>query len=270
MLPTESSNPVLNSDAFNAYAYREGMAAQVSTATITGVVAKSLILINIALVAGCIGYAVTNLSPQALTIGGLAGLVTTLITYFVIHRNPSTAIFLAPLYGVAEGFFLGALTCALERVLEAKGIALAGGLGIQALVVTFCVVLAMLLLYTSGWVRATPAFTKIILASTAGICLTYLVSFILNLCGIETPLLSLSSTAAQGPWGWAAIGINAFVLVIAACWLVLDFQMIEEKVAAGSTRRMEWYCGFAVLVSVAWIYYETVKLLYRIALITRR
>ena len=30
---------------------------------------------------------------------------------------------------------------------------------------------------------------------------------------------------------------------------------------------MEWYCGFALLVSLAWIYYESVKLAFRLALL---
>jgi uncharacterized YccA/Bax inhibitor family protein len=266
----ESNNPVLNSDAFNQYAYREGMAATVSNATISGVVTKSLILINIALVAGCVGYQVAIQSPQAMIAAALTSLVVTLITYFVIHRNPSTALFLAPVYGIVEGFFLGAFTCTLERILEAKGITLVGGLGLQALVVTFSVVIGMLLLYVNRWVRATPTLSKVIMGATAGIMLTYLVSFVLSLMGMHLPFVSLASATATGMSGWIGLGINVLILVVAAFWLVLDFDMIEQRVAAGSTRRMEWYCGFAVLVSVAWIYYESVKILYRLAILTRR
>jgi len=30
---------------------------------------------------------------------------------------------------------------------------------------------------------------------------------------------------------------------------------------------MEWYCGFALLVTLAWIYYEAVKLVVRLAVL---
>ena len=31
--------------------------------------------------------------------------------------------------------------------------------------------------------------------------------------------------------------------------------------------RIEWYCGFALLVTLAWIYYEAVKLAFRLAIL---
>ena len=84
------------------------------------------------------------------------------------------------------------------------------------------------------------------------------------------------------PWGTAAAkaplamprnavtsrqysGINVLILGVASLWLIMDFGLVEQQVAAGAPKAMEWYCGFALLVTLAWIYLEAVKLVFRIA-----
>ena len=47
--------------------------------------------------------------------------------------------------------------------------------------------------------------------------------------------------------------------------LIFDFKLIEDKVKAGAPKHMEWFCGFALLVTLAWIYLESVKLVLRVA-----
>ncbi|MEE9129848.1 MAG: Bax inhibitor-1/YccA family protein [Phycisphaerales bacterium] len=41
----------------------------------------------------------------------------------------------------------------------------------------------------------------------------------------------------------------------------------EDVRRAGAPKQMEWYCGFALLVSLAWSYYEAVKLAFRLAIL---
>ncbi|MHC4142759.1 MAG: Bax inhibitor-1/YccA family membrane protein, partial [Planctomycetota bacterium] len=66
--------------------------------------------------------------------------------YFVIHGKPALAPALAPLYAIVEGAFLGALTAALDGVLAQMGYAAAGGLALQAFVITISILIAMLAL----------------------------------------------------------------------------------------------------------------------------
>ena len=104
--------------------------------------------------------------------------------------------------------------------------------------------------------------------ATLGIMLTYVLSFLMALLfGASLPLISLSSAATGGTMAWVAVGINVLILGIAAMWLIVDFGMIEQRIAAGGPRSIEWYCTFALLVSLAWIYFEAVKLVFRLALI---
>jgi uncharacterized YccA/Bax inhibitor family protein len=61
--------------------------------------------------------------------------------------------------------------------------------------------------------------------------------------------------------GFMAIGFSAFVVVIAALNLVLDFDMIESGAQAGAPKYMEWYGAFALVVTLVWLYLEILRLL---------
>ena len=83
--------------------------------------------------------------------------------------------------------------------------------------------------------------------------------------GIQLPFISLGSTMATGMSGYIGLGLNLFILGIASFMLIFDFKLIEDKVNAGAPRYMEWFCGFALIVSLAWIYFEAVKLVLRLS-----
>jgi uncharacterized YccA/Bax inhibitor family protein len=52
-----------------------------------------------------------------------------------------------------------------------------------------------------------------------------------------------------------------FIVVIAALNLVLDFDFIEQGEARQAPRSMEWYAAFGLLVTLVWLYLETLRLL---------
>ena len=49
--------------------------------------------------------------------------------------------------------------------------------------------------------------------------------------------------------------------MIAALNLILDFDFIERGAEAGAPKYMEWYGGFALLVTLVWLYLEILRLL---------
>jgi uncharacterized YccA/Bax inhibitor family protein len=51
------------------------------------------------------------------------------------------------------------------------------------------------------------------------------------------------------------------VVGVASLNFILDFDMIERSVAARAPRWMEWYAGFAVLLTIIWLYLEILRLL---------
>jgi uncharacterized YccA/Bax inhibitor family protein len=67
-------------------------------------------------------------------------------------------------------------------------------------------------------------------------------------------------------WGDSSalgIGINIFVVAIAAFSLILNFEQIEVGQQMGAPKYMEWYSAFGLLVTMVWLYIEILKLLSR-------
>jgi uncharacterized YccA/Bax inhibitor family protein len=62
----------------------------------------------------------------------------------------------------------------------------------------------------------------------------------------------------NGPIG---IVFSLVVVGIAALNLVLDFDFIENGVASGAPKWMEWYAAFALTVTLVWLYIEILRLL---------
>ena len=167
--------------------------------------------------------------------------------------------------------FLGAVTSTLDNVLANVLPAEAGftsvGLALPAFLITICSCLSMLGLYSAGIIRPTQRFKAIVCTLTGAVMLVYLTMFALSIFGIRMPFLSLSSAFEGGTPALIGLGFSVFTFGLASLWLIIDFGEIEAIVEHGAPRHMEWYGGFILLVTLAWIYYEAVKLIFRLALI---
>ncbi|HQR93898.1 MAG: hypothetical protein B7Y15_02065 [Bacteroidetes bacterium 24-39-8] len=179
----------------------------------------------------------------------MVGIFGGLITAIAITFKPNWAPFLAPLYGLLEGLFIGGISAIFNAAFATKY----PGLVMQAVGLTFGVALAMFLLYNFRIVRATEKFKAVIIASTVGIGIFYLITMVLNLFGVNISFMYDNSLLS--------IGISLFVTAIAALNLIMDFDMIEQGAERGAPKFMEWYGAFGLLVTIVWLYIEMLKLL---------
>jgi uncharacterized YccA/Bax inhibitor family protein len=215
--------------------------------TINGTVNKTGLMLILVLVGAMYSWAQFNGPDSApammpLVLGGaIGGLVLALVTAF----KKTWAPFTAPLYAVVEGVFIGALSAIFEARYP--------GIVIQAVGLTFGTMAAMLLAYRSGLIRATEKFKLGVVAATGGILLLYLAQFVMGFFGHSMGFISGN--------GFMAIGFSAFVVVIAALNLVLDFDLIESGAQSGAPKYMEWYGAFALTVTLVWLYLEILRLL---------
>lgn len=179
----------------------------------------------------------------------MVGAIGGLILAFAISFKPNWAGYLAPLYGLLEGLFIGGISAILNAAFAKQY----PGLVMQAVGLTFGVSLAVFLLYNFRIIRATEKFKSVIIASTFGIFLFYALTWILRLFGVNVSFVYDSSLIS--------IGISLFVVAIAALNLVLDFDMIEQGAERGAPKFMEWYGAFGLMVTLVWLYFEILKLL---------
>ncbi len=175
----------------------------------------------------------------------IGGLIIAIVLAFV----PKYAPYLAPAYAIVEGVFVGAVS-AIYNYAFAKT---APGIVMQAVGLTFGVVIAMFLLYNFGVIKATQRFKSIVFTATAGIAIFYLLAWVLRMFGIDMPLIHESSMLG--------IGFSLVVVAIAAMNLIIDFDMIEQGSAMGAPKYMEWYGAFGLLVTIVWLYIEILRLL---------
>lgn len=179
----------------------------------------------------------------------MVGIFGGLITAIAISFKPNWAPYLAPLYGLLEGLFVGAISAILNAAFAEKY----PGLVMQAVGLTFGVAIAVFLLYNFRVIRATEKFKSVIIAATMGIALFYLLTMILRLFGVNVSFMYDSSMLS--------IGISLFVVAIAALNLILDFDMIEQGAERGAPKFMEWFGAFGLMVTLVWLYIEMLKLL---------
>ena len=261
----QSSNPVLaGSDANELFRTGgESRGAVATTATVQGVVNKTTFLALLATGAGCVGWAVCSAFPAALWIANIAALVAVLGIFFALRGNPARAMFLGPVYSVVQGFLLGGVAVMLQSILAAQGIAVPGGIALQAFV-------SMLTLYSFGILKGGQTFTRVLSVATLGIFLMYLISFVISLFGVSMPFLSLGSAMEGGSSAMIGLGINVLILGVASLWFIVDFRQIEDLVASGAPKQMEWYAAFGLMVTLAWVYLEALKLVFRLAMMFGR
>ncbi len=179
-----------------------------------------------------------------MALGGIAGFILAIITTFKKSAAPITA----PLYALSQGLFLGGFSAILEQSYP--------GIVIQAVALTFGTLFCLLTAYKSKLIQATENFKLGVTAATGGIFFAYLASFILGFFGIQIP----------GIFGNGGIGIlfSAFVVVIAALNLVLDFDFIENASEGNNPKYMEWIGAFGLIVTLIWLYIEILRLLVKL------
>lgn len=235
-----SGNPSLNDKVFDR-ARGDG-----TTMTIEGTVNKTMLLLTLCVVAASFTwgrYAAVG-APGVNTfalVGGIGGFIVAMVTIFKSEWSPVTA----PIYAVLEGLFIGAISAIFEARFP--------GIVIQAVGLTFGTLLALLGAYKTGLIQATENFKLGVVAATGGIALLYIVSMVMGFFGHSIPFIH------QG--GTLGILFSAFVVVIAALNLVLDFDFIEGGAAQGAPKYMEWYGAFGLLVTLVWLYLEILRLL---------
>jgi uncharacterized YccA/Bax inhibitor family protein len=239
-----TSNPALSSGAFsNLDRVSAGEAM-----TVQGTVAKTGILMLLSLITAgwtWIRFFQSGGDPASVTswmmVGVFGGFVIALVTIFKREWAPVTA----PFYALAEGFFIGGISSIFEANYP--------GIVIQATALTFGTLAAMLAAFQSGFIQVTDNFRLGVVAATGGIALVYLVAIVLSFFGIPVSFIY------EG--GFFGIAFSLFVVVIASLNLVLDFDLIMQGVRHQLPKYMEWYCGFALMVTLIWLYIEFLRLL---------
>ncbi len=250
----KTSNPALGQNTFSDAARSQYGGSLVDAAdrmTLSGTVNKTGILLLCAIATAAWTWNQfmqthdLSFAGPAVMLGALGGFVFAMVTIFKKTWSPVTA----PIYALLEGLVLGGLSAMFE--LRYPGIAM------EAVGLTFGTLFVMLFLYKSGVIKVTQKFRMGVVAATGGIAIFYLLTWLLSMFHIS----AFSSVFGSGLIG---IGFSLFVVAIASLNLVLDFDFVEQGVAYGAPKYMEWYAAFGIMVTLVWLYLEMLRLLSKV------
>lgn len=241
----KSGNPALTADTFDnleRVAYKDN-----NVMTLQGTVNKSAILLIAVIVPGIYTwnlFTATNdfssIMPYFWT-GTLGGLVLA----FVIVFNKDWSPYLAPIYAVLQGLYLGGLSALVNSKFP--------GIVMQALLLTFGIFAVLLVIYKLKIIKVTENFKLIVASATMGVALYYMVSLGLSFWGVQLPFIHQNDING--------IIFSLFVVVLAAMNLVVDFDFIEQGAERRAPKYMEWYGAFGLMVTIIWLYIEILRLL---------
>jgi uncharacterized YccA/Bax inhibitor family protein len=244
----KSGNPTLTEKMFDKSLEMD--ASLQGTMTVRGAINKFGFMM-LMLIAGAAynWHLFEELKQDTMNVLMMVGIFGGLITAIAISFKPNWAPFLAPLYALLEGLFIGGISVIMNAAF-AKSYP---GLVMQAVGLTFGVAISMFILYNFRIINATERFKSVIFTATLGIGIFYLLTMVLRLFGVNVSFMYDSSMLS--------IGISLFVVAIAALNLILDFDMIEQGAERGAPKFMEWYGAFGLMVTIVWLYIEMLKLL---------
>jgi uncharacterized YccA/Bax inhibitor family protein len=189
---------------------------------------------------GSVGY------DNAIPALAWAGLIVGVGLTFLLMFKPHLAKFIAPIYAIAEGFFVGAISRAYENLFD--------GIVVQAAGMTLVVFAVMLVLYRTRIIKVTERFRRIVIMATIGIMVFYGACMLIRLFAGADSVSFLSSPSLLG------IAFSVFVAGLAAFNLALDFDFIERGAKQGLDKSFEWYAAFGLLVTIVWLYLEMLRL----------
>lgn len=250
----KSGNPTLTEKIFDK---SHSIEAEINgTMTVKGAINKfGFLLLMVVAGAAFTWQQYYSGQPESMRMYMIGGAIGGLITAIAISFKPNWSPYLAPVYGILEGFFVGALSAVINDAMAESY----PNIVMQAVGLTFGVAIAMFLLYNFGVIKATEKFKSIVFSATLGIAVFYGITILLRLFGVQMEFMNFGNGSMLG------IGISLFVVAIAALNLIMDFDMIEQGAERGAPKFMEWYGAFGLLVTIVWLYIEILKLLSRLA-----
>ena len=183
----------------------------------------------------------------ALIASVILGIVFQLLAFFAKATTPITGA----LYCVTQGYFISFLVFKVLKGYEY--------LGALALAITMVIILVMAILYTTGVIRVTQKFKMVMLT----LFVTMIGSSLLILIGSFIP--ATQGLVAQIRNNLAlSIAVGVIFIIIAALFLICDFDTIDHVVSNKLPKKYEWAAAFGLAFTVIWLYLKVLDLILKI------
>ncbi|MBO9523062.1 MAG: Bax inhibitor-1/YccA family protein [Nocardioidaceae bacterium] len=183
----------------------------------------------------------TQLLYTLSAVGALGGFALAMVNSFKRVISPALVIG----YAALEGVFIGAMSKTFQ-------LAFGDGVVTGAVLGTVAAVAGTLTAYKVFDIRVGDKFRKWVIAAMFGFVAVTLLDFVLHFF-----------KADLGFNGFGGLGlVMSFVgLGLGVLMLILDFDFVEQGIAAGLPERESWRAAFGFTVTIVWIYIELLRIL---------
>jgi uncharacterized YccA/Bax inhibitor family protein len=181
----------------------------------------------------------------ALMVGSFGAFGLSLVNSFKRVVSPALVMAFCALEGVA----LGALSKFFDNMFADQT---GSSIVMQAVIGTFAAFAGTLAAYKFFDIQVGNKFRTFVIAAMFGMVGLGLLEMLLGAFGNQI-----------GLFGFGGIGLLFSVvgLVLGVFMLILDFDFVEQGVAAGIAERESWRAAFAMTVSLVWIYTNLLRIL---------
>jgi len=184
-------------------------------------------------------------TAYALAMGGaLIGFVLAMVNSFKKVISPPLVL----AYAVVEGVFIGAFSKVIATYVNDPTIVF------QAVLGTVIAFFGTLAAYKFFNIQVTDKFRKVVTIAMFSVVGVLLVNFVLSLTGVLDN---------GGLRGFTTLGllVSCALVVLAVFMLIMDFDYVEQGVAAGLPERESWRAAFGLTVTLVWLYIEILRIL---------
>jgi len=220
------------------------------TMTVQGTATATGVLFVLLLASAAFGWSLVKTSVNGeitFPTWSLLGVLVGFGCVLAMHFKPQLAKILGPIYALAEGVFIGAISHVYNEYKD--------GIVLQAVGATLAVFAVMLFLYRTQIIKVTERFKRIVIGATLGVMIFYGVALLIRVFGGSVSFLQANNGGLLG------IGISLLVAALAAFNLALDFDFIERGSKNGLPKQMEWVAAVGLMVTIVWLYLEILRLL---------
>lgn len=176
----------------------------------------------------------------------IASSVIAFLLAIITKINPILAKITSIFYSISQGIMLGTIS----KILDSNYPQVV----VTSVFLTITVLIIILIIYRSI-IDLSENLANSIAIGIYSIGLMYLLSFLLNVFGVNVPVFS------SGIFG---IVFNLIVIVLAIFNLTTDYKHVIIGVNYGAAKYMEWYYALGIIISLIWLYVEIIGLLEKI------
>jgi uncharacterized YccA/Bax inhibitor family protein len=184
-------------------------------------------------------------TAYALAMGGaLIGFVLAMVNSFKKVISPPLVL----AYAVVEGVFIGAFSKVIATYVNDPTIVF------QAVLGTVIAFFGTLAAYKFFNIQVTDRFRKVVTIAMFSVVGVLLANFVLSLTGV------LDNGGLRG-FNTLGLLVSCALVVLAVFMLIMDFDYVEQGVAAGIPERESWRAAFGLTVTLVWLYIEILRIL---------